>query len=118
MASTRDPLPLAYAILDDLPIERSGKIAGDQLDLLARYPTLEGLKRMIRRLEKPEWWLDWPFYDKLFTKLVVKVGADARPPLEAAIKRNLSGESAHVRKTQVGRMKKARMALNKKARTR
>ncbi len=58
MCSTRHPLPLAYPILDDLPFERSGKIAGDQLVLLARYPTQGGVSRVIRRLEKPECWLD------------------------------------------------------------
>jgi hypothetical protein len=115
MGSTRDPLPLAYPILDDLPLERSGRIAGDQLVLLARYATLDGLKRSIHRLENPEWWLEWPAYDKLFTQLVVKVGPEARPVLEAAIVRTFPKANKYMRKLMVARMKKALAELKRRA---
>jgi hypothetical protein len=114
MSATRDPLPLAYAILDDLPIERAGNIASGQLVLLARYPTLAGVKSAIGLLEKPDWWLEAPYYDKLFTKLVVKVGPDARPLLEAAIKRTFPNENKHMRKIMLARMKKALAELKKR----
>jgi len=60
--------------------------------------------------------LQAPFYDALFTKLVVKVGADAKPLLEAAIARKVSRGNAFMRKLMVARMKKALSALKQRRR--
>jgi hypothetical protein len=114
MGATMAPLEVAYPTLDELPLERSSKIAGGHLQMLARYPTRGGLERAIHRLENPEWWLEAPFYDKVFTELVAKVGAEARPLLEAAIARTFPKANKHMRKVMVARMKKALAELKRR----
>jgi len=115
MRATMAPVELAYPILDELPLERSSKIAGGHLHMLARYPTRDGLERAIRRLENPDWWLESPFYDKAFTSLVLKVGDEARPMLEAAIARTFPKSNKYMRKLMVARMKKALAELKRRS---
>ena len=68
-------------VLDLLPLERAGRIACGQLDLIARYPTADGAAVAMSLFQTR---LDGGDYStKLFAKTVAALGELARPGLLA-----------------------------------
>jgi hypothetical protein len=85
--------PLAV-VLEALPAERAARIACADLALIERFPSAESAAAAVERFEASG---GGAYMEALFKRVVVAIGAPARPALEAAIERASPQERVLVR---------------------
>lgn len=69
-----DIQPSLVAVLEGLPRERAIRAAGDAPELVARFPSVEGVTRIVHALEKTDSRYYGTYYEGLIRKAVLAVG--------------------------------------------